>query len=300
MATLSQNPRTKRAARVLLCADDFAMTDGVSAGIAELAAAGRLSATSAMVTTAHWPDHAARLMPLRDTLAVGLHFNLTLGRSLGAMSGLAPSGDFPALSRLMELAFSRRLDGGEIADELTRQLDRFTQVWGHAPDFIDGHQHVHVLPMVRSAVLNTLAERFPDAKPLLRNPADRPAVIVARGAAVPKALALATLATGFGRRARRMGFPTNRGFAGVSPFYRAMLYSEEFMRFFTWVGARHLVMCHPGYPDAELQRIDPVVERRRDELDALFGAPDLPSRIWRPHRTGSGDILWSDWTAADA
>lgn len=300
MATLNQNPRTKRAARVLLCADDFAMTDGISTGIAELAAAGRLSATSAMVTTAHWPDHAARLTPLRDTLAVGLHFNLTLGRPLGAMPVLAPTGDFPALSRVMELAFSRRLNSAEIAAELTRQLDRFTQVWGHAPDFIDGHQHVHVLPMVRGAVLKTLLERFPNTKPLLRDPVDKPAVIVARGAAVPKALALATLATGFGRRARRMGFPTNRGFAGVSPFDRAMPYSEEFMRFFTWVGARHLVMCHPGYPDAELQRIDPVVERRRDELDALLAAPDLPARIWHPHRTGSGDILWSDWTAGDA
>ena len=39
-------------------------------------------------------------------------------------------------------------------------------------------------------------------------------------------------------------------------------------------GARPLVMCHPGFPDAALAAIDTVVERRQDEYDYLAG-PDF-------------------------
>ena len=46
---------------IILCADDYAMTEGVSRAIGELAAAQRLSATSVMVTSPHWPATAPRL-----------------------------------------------------------------------------------------------------------------------------------------------------------------------------------------------------------------------------------------------
>ena len=41
-------------------------------------------------------------------------------------------------------------------------------------------------------------------------------------------------------------------------------------------------MCHPGHPDAELAKLDAVVERRRMEYDALMRDVTLPERIWRP------------------
>jgi predicted glycoside hydrolase/deacetylase ChbG (UPF0249 family) len=72
---------------LILCADDYALTEGVSRAIGELAAARRLSATSAMVTTPHWPAMAPRLAVHRGHLAVGVHLNLTLGAPAGAMIG---------------------------------------------------------------------------------------------------------------------------------------------------------------------------------------------------------------------
>ena len=60
------------APRIVLCADDYAMTDDISQGIEALALARRLSAASAMVTTRHWPAHGARLAHLRgEYLNVG-------------------------------------------------------------------------------------------------------------------------------------------------------------------------------------------------------------------------------------
>ena len=89
---------------VFLCADDFAMTNGVSRAIVELADAGRISATSAMTTSAHWPAHATWLARVRGTIATGLHLNLTLGAPVSAMSKLAPDRRFPVIGRLTTMA----------------------------------------------------------------------------------------------------------------------------------------------------------------------------------------------------
>ena len=71
--------------RFILCADDFAMSRGISDGILALAEAGRLSATSAMVNQPRWAEDAPRAVALRDRFALGLHLNLTFGAPLGAM-----------------------------------------------------------------------------------------------------------------------------------------------------------------------------------------------------------------------
>jgi len=280
------------AARIMLCADDFALTEGVSRGIGELVAAGRLSAASALVTTRHWPAHAGSLRALREKIAVGLHVNLTLGRPLAAMPGLCPDGRFPPIGRLAWEALRARLIPAEIATEIGRQLTAFEQALGSPPDFIDGHQHAHVLPGVRRAFLAAVSERVWVRRPLIRDPSDSPAAIAARGAAVPKSMTIAALALGFGKAVRSAGFPTNHGFSGVSAFDVGRPYASEFARFVRVPGRRHLVMCHPGHVDAELPALDPVSERRAEELAALMAYPNLPSLIWHPERSVSDVIDW--------
>src|SRR5262245_51794339 len=110
---------------VILCADDYALSAGVARAVGELSAARRLSATSVLVTTAHWPGLAPRLSVHRGHLAIGLHFNLTLGAPLGPMRKLAPLGRLPSLSKLLAGAFVGLVDRTEIRDELQRQLDHF-------------------------------------------------------------------------------------------------------------------------------------------------------------------------------
>jgi predicted glycoside hydrolase/deacetylase ChbG (UPF0249 family) len=265
---------------VFLCADDYALTAGVSHGIEELAARGRLSGTSALVTTRHWREHGRRVPGIATHCAVGLHLNFTLGQPLGAMPVLAPSGTFPQLGPLIRRLLSAKMDTAEIAAETIRQIDRFRDVAGRDPDFIDGHQHAHALPVIRTGVLTGLRAAFPEGGILVRDPADEPRRIVARRAAVPKSLVLASLARGFGSRLRAAGFRTNEGFAGVSAFDRATPFVQELARFFAYPGPRHLVMCHPGYPDAELAALDPVVERRRDEFDALCSFEPARGVLW--------------------
>jgi predicted glycoside hydrolase/deacetylase ChbG (UPF0249 family) len=277
---------------IILCADDYALTEGISRAVGELAAARRLSATSAMVTTAHWPAMAQRLAVHRAHLALGLHLNLTLGQPLGPMPKLAPTGSFPGLGSLIARAAGQRLDRGEIRGEIERQLDRFEAAVGFAPDHLDAHQHVHVLPTVRRALIDAAVSRYARRPPLIRNPVDRVARIWARGVAVTKALAVSVLGCGFARAALRHGLPINDGFAGFSDFDLSVPFGDELDGAFRLPGRRHIVMCHPGHADAELARIDSVVERRRMEYDHLMRDAALPDMIWRPVRKTDGPVLF--------
>ena len=157
----------------------------------------------------------------------------------------------------------------EIAAEIARQLDAFEDRLGRPPDFIDGHQHVHVLPGVRHAVLEAAMRRYPAGRVYLRDPADSAASIRARGVAVGKALTIAGLALGFRGAALRRGIPVNRGFSGASPFDPERDFGADLQRFLLRPGPAHLVMCHPGYVDDELKRLDPVVATRPIEHAAI-------------------------------
>jgi len=217
------------------------------------------------------------------------------------MPDLAPGGELPGLKALLVKALAGRVAHRDIVKEVCRQLVCFEAELGHPPDFIDGHQHVHALPGVRKAVVCALQKHCGGRRPLVRDPADLPVAIIARGVAPTKSLAIATLAAGFGRLVRKSGFRTNHGFSGVSSFDESVPYSRELERFFTRQGPRHLVMCHPGYPDAELARLDPVVGRRKAELETLRETPDLPARLWRPIRSrGNGELQWPTVSACDA
>lgn len=254
--------------RVVLCADDFGLTEGVSRGILELADQGRISATG-VITTCPW---AQRLGPdlgrLAGSLGIGLHLNLTTGEPLGRMDGLAPNGTLPAFGELLPKAIAGRLPLHEIAAEIGRQLRAFQEVFGRMPDFVDGHQHVHVLPGIRPTLLAVLA-REGRRRPWLRDPSDRIDAIARRRLSMLKAVVVAALALGFRREARAAGFETNAGFSGFSPFDPRIPAATVFERSFLALGRRPVVMCHPGHVDEDLRRLDPVVETRPQELAYL-------------------------------
>ena len=261
----------------VLCADDFALTQGVTRSILALIEAGKLSATGAMTNRPHWRIFAASLGALADKADLGLHLNLTCAAPLGAMPRLAPGGELPVLRDLARAAATSATVRREIAAEIGRQLDAFEDRLGRAPDFIDGHQHVHVLPGVRKSLLDAVTSRYAPGSVYLRDPADSVAAIRVRGVAVGKALTIAGLALGFRAAAARRGIPVNRGFSGVAPFDPARDFSADLDRFLLQPGPAHLVMCHPGFIDDELGRLDPVIATRPIEHAAL--AAFVPSQL---------------------
>jgi chitin disaccharide deacetylase len=290
---ISQQPRP-----TILNADDYAMTDGVSRSIEALAFGRRLSATSVMSTMPEWPASAVRLRALRDRIAIGLHLNLTLGAPTKPLLNLAPDGAFPALSVLLRRSVLSSLDHAEIAGEIERQLDLFEQHLGHPPDHVDGHQHIQVLPVIRAALLDSLARRYKTTPPLVRDPSDGAGQLLARGLAGAKAITVKALAAGFAVGARMRGLPVNQRFAGFSTFDTKASYQKEIMgeldRGRDRDAGLSIIMCHPGYADAALAALDPVVERRQQEHDGLMQLESLEHRIWHAHRPVDGaPINWA-------
>jgi hypothetical protein len=253
-----------------LCADDFALSPGVSRGILEALGAGRLSAASVMTTRPSWPKGARELRLFKAKADIGLHLNLTLGRPLGSMPAFAASGRLPEIRQLVKAARKKELPEGEIAREISRQLDSFYEHFGTAPAFVDGHQHVQILPQIRSFLFACLERRGLSGKVWVRTSFDCPSAILRRGIEIAKALGIAWLAQGFAREAAARGFLTNDGFAGFSAFDPGQDYAADFARYLRAPGRRHLIMCHPGYCDEELVAADPVTLSRERELSFLL------------------------------
>ncbi len=263
---------TEAAISFNLCADDFALSPGVSRGILEAVAAGRLTATSVMTSRPSWPEGARLLSPFRGAVDIGLHFNLTLGPPLSAMAKFAPSGKMPSIYQVAKAARKSELPEAEIREEISRQLDEFCDRLGSAPDFIDGHQHVQILRHIRHWLFDALEQRGLSGKVWLRDSGDHPLAILRRRSDVKKALLVAWLARGFASEAAARGFSTNSGFSGFSSFDPQGDYGAEFAACLRAPGARHLIMCHPGYCDAELAAADPVTASREVELRFLLSS----------------------------
>lgn len=255
---------------ISLCADDFGLSPGVNRGVLEALAAGRLSAVSAMTTRPSWPEGASALRRYAARADIGLHLNLTLGAPLSFMPRFASSGHFPDISRLLKAAHKGELPELEIRREIARQIDGFVDRFGAPPDFVDGHQHVHILTPIRNWLFDELDARGLSGKIWLRDSADRPSRILRRNTELKKAFAIAWLGRGFAREAAARGYAANEGFSGFSGFDPCGDYAADFAAYLRAPGRRHLIMCHPGYCDAELVLIDPVTLTRERELSFLL------------------------------
>lgn len=271
---------------VHVIADDYALSPGVSDGILELARAGRLSGTGAMVPSPRWREDATRLRDVPDGFQTGLHLTLTGALPpLGPMPGLCPGGRFPGLGRWLLLAHAGRLSGqaarAELAGEIARQLDAFEGAMGRPPHFVDGHQHLHLLPGIRPLLLDALARRYAPGSVWLRDCAEPAGRIVRRGVATGKALFIAMLARGLARQAAARAIPTNQGFSGIYGFSGTFPPTME--RFLQELPEGGVIMVHPARPDAELAALDPVVGARAAEMAYLAG-PDWPAALARAGR----------------
>ena len=259
---------------LVLCADDYALTPAVSAGILEALSAGRLSATSVMTTRPNWPAAAPALRRFDGRADIGLHLDLTLGPAKGRMPHFAPTGNFAPIGKLLVRSlrghFAEPDAQREVRQEIGRQLDAFEAEFGRPPDYLDGHQHVHALPGIRDAVLAECAARHLASRLWLRDPADRSTAIIRRAVEVPKALLITRLSMGFAAAARSHGFAVNQGFAGFSSFNAARDFGRDFARYLMAPGPTHLVMCHPGHVDDELRGLDPAQHSRFNELRFLL------------------------------
>jgi chitin disaccharide deacetylase len=225
--------------RLIVNADDFGLTGGVSRGILRAHHEGLVTSTTVLVNLAPQPelDDAA----VGSRLGLGLHFNVTWGQPISP-AALVPSlvdadGRFGRdLTVLQERARPE-----DLRREGEAQIEAFTRRFGRPPTHLDSHHHVHRVGRVMDAV-----------------------VAVALTARLP----LRSQDPGFRDGLRRHGIATTDHFVGDAesePYWTTERLLDQLATL--PLGLTEL-MCHPGMFDEDLA-YSRYGRQRETELRAL-------------------------------
>jgi predicted glycoside hydrolase/deacetylase ChbG (UPF0249 family) len=270
----SEIPAPESRRRVVLCADDYGLSPGIGVAIRDLLALGRISATSCMTAGPYWPAEADLLKPFIYKADLGLHLTLTDQSPAGPCPRLAPNGRLPALPKLVTAALFGQLPLDEIEAEIHRQIDRFEAEMGRPPDHIDGHQHVHGLPGIRTIVARAAARRL-TPRGYVRI-TDAPLGFLIQAPSGLRAAIVTILGHGLTGLIDQAGIRRNRTFSGVRGFQEKVPYLDLIKSALALEAPELLVMCHPGVKDDVLSQLDSVVDQRVEEYQTLksdaFGA----------------------------
>jgi hypothetical protein len=229
------------AARWLIVnADDFGLTRGVSRGILRAHREGLVTSATVLASLPPEPalDVEAAACP---RLGLGLHLNLTWGHPVSP-PGMVPSlVDAEGRFGRDQAALRERALPDDIRRESEAQIEAFARRFGRAPTHLDSHHHVHRLPRVMDAVVDVaLAARLP----------------------------LRSEDAGFRAGLRRHGVATTDHFVGEAqsePYWITGRLLDQLARL--PLGVTEL-MCHPGLFDGDLA-YSRYGRQREVELHAL-------------------------------
>jgi predicted glycoside hydrolase/deacetylase ChbG (UPF0249 family) len=147
--------------QLIVNADDFGRTRGVSAGILRAHLEGIVTSTTAMM---NMPGVAADLHQAKTEaprLGVGVHLNFTAGRPLLPVEWCASLVDAHGhfLTRETIAADPVHLKPDELREELKAQITAFKNAMEVLPDHLDAHHFVHLYPPFFEVYLD-LADSF--------------------------------------------------------------------------------------------------------------------------------------------
>lgn len=129
---------------LIVNADDYGHTPGVSAGIRRAHLEGIVTSTSAMMNSPHIDDELPMLIKLCPRIGIGVHLIMTSGKPL------LPPDSLPVLMSLSEdgqsfnhdpLGKIDMIDPEEVRAEWRAQINKFIRITGRSPDHLDAHHH---------------------------------------------------------------------------------------------------------------------------------------------------------------
>jgi predicted glycoside hydrolase/deacetylase ChbG (UPF0249 family) len=140
---------------------------------------------------------------------------------------------------------------------------------GFWPQFIDGHQHVHQLPLIRDIMIECVQEL--GFRPWFRTTYHLENRGLRQNTSWKKWILWCLGGESFYRLLRRYDYSSNVHFAGDYHFGQQKPYREVFLSAYKALGGEGLIMCHPGLDD--LDQNDPIRVSRMDEF-AYFNSAE--------------------------
>lgn len=241
-----------------LCADDFALTESISESILWLLTSERIQATSCMTQSPLWTHVSRELKSITAPVQLGLHVNFT--QSFEGHYSLP-------LNTLMLKAWTHQLSRQTILYHLEQQWQAFVDQMGRAPDFVDGHQHVHQFPIIRDVLITFLQQQ--NFKGWVRN--------LTHTLPTPQHWFKTWLLPQLGAQqlqasCQALGIQQNMLFAGVYSFDETKDYAKYMQSWMARAPADSsiLVMCHPSqHLSNTADPIDPIAKARSKEYAYL-------------------------------
>lgn len=216
--------------KIILCADDFAMSRSTTDGIIDLIERQHISATSCFTDSPLWKEYGEKISKYNNRIDIGLHFNLT--EDFGHF--------YKPISYWIVHSVMNNLPKKRIKEAFTRQIGRFIEVTGRYPDFIDGHHHIHIFRGIRDIILDYLYTHNLSQRIYIRSIEPMYVTDARFKAAVIKFLALGWKDT------IAHDFHTNSAFAGVYGLRIKKDYERLFDEWLRMASSGCLIMCHPG------------------------------------------------------
>lgn len=243
--------------KIILCADDYGQNAPISQGIITLASQKRINAISCMVNSKHWPWAFRALYAIRSSTLIGLHLNLTFGQPESQLWQQHYGKQLFKLPKLLTKAYCNSLNPDVIAAEIQAQIDLFYHSMDAYPDFIDGHEHCHQLPVVREILLS---KGIP-----IRNTCTGFCDFMSWHHFPKRQLITLLGGLSYKKRLLKQNLSMNTSFTGIYNFKNASNYRRYFRQFLSHSLDGGLIMCHPGYVSTDQH--DPLANYRHYELD---------------------------------
>jgi len=291
------------ASRLIINADDFGLTPGVNRAIAELHRSKALTSATLMATGSAFDD-AVTIAHANSTLGVGCHLVFTDGipvsppNTIPTLIGADGKTFRPSLVDFVQALLRGAIRQDDIEREALAQIQKL-QRSGIDITHVDTHKHTHLFPAVARPLLRVLEHTSIKA---LRNPFEPAFTQQLAHAGLNRRMQLALLnrlRPGFNRlnKLHLAYVHTTDGTLGISAtgnLTRTTL--SQILSTLPESGTFELV-CHPGYNDADLDRIPTRLRTHREvEMQALLtiipsmSQPNAPELI-HYGSLGSGGTL---------
>ncbi len=236
---------------IIICADDFGLNGEITDGIIDLLECNVITATSIFSGSLLVRQHHDWIHRHRNMAHFGLHFNLT--EKIGA-------GTFWSLPKVMLSSKLRLISKNKIVHQLDWQIKNFADTLGFLPDYIDGHQHIHAFPVIRTALMDALYKNYDQDWPWIRGVEK----ITPGGGCVIKEKALKWMSSGFSREltATNNTVKITNELAGMYDFNPSVDFSKLLLGWIECSGPKTILMVHPAIKE---NRKDPIGKSRLNE-----------------------------------